>query len=185
MALAWIAKRGKRAGRCRPGTWAFVLAVVLLGSKATHGQEIINRRDEARGMFLATPQGIYGHYCAHCHGEDATGSGRLWPSELSPRPANLTSLDADEAQVIAAIRDGSAAGGKSNLCPPWGRTISAADTTRLARYIVSLGSNAPSLPPALAIPPKPIEEPFPWGLVAVLLVEVALVGWMLRPKTNN
>jgi mono/diheme cytochrome c family protein len=166
---------------------AFALAMVPFIWQTGRGQEIINRQEQARGMVLTTPQSIYRHYCAHCHGENAMGGGRLWASELSPTPANLTTLGVSEDYLIAAIRDGSTAHGKSNLCPPWGRTISPANIERLARYIASLGGKKPtdsnpSVSSMLTATPEAVREPFPWLLSIVLLAEIGLLGWILRAK---
>ncbi len=175
---------------------ALALLMVLGEAGIARGQEIINRREQARGMLLVSPQGIYRHYCAHCHGDDAGGGGRLWSTELSPRPADLTTLGKDEEYLVTAIRDGSVAHGKSNLCPPWGRTIAPADIKRLARYIVSLASETPSDPQApargLSEPSTfdgparglsaPVNEPFPWLLGAVLVVETVVLLRMLRAR---
>ncbi len=165
------------------GAGAVFLAV--LAPRAAMGQEeLVNRRDQARGAFLATPRGIYRHYCAHCHGDDATGGGRLWTSELSPSPADLMALDTEPGDLIAAIRDGSAARGKSSLCPPWGGTISATDIERLAQYITSL-AEATSPQPAAEAPTEPVREPFPWLLSALVLAEIILLWWMLRAPSRK
>ncbi len=168
---------------------AFALVMVLLIAQAGRGQEIINRQEQARGMVLTTPHSIYRHYCAHCHGEDARGRGRLWASELSPTPANLTMLGADEDYLIAAIRDGSTAHGKSNLCPPWGRTISPVNIERLARYVASLGGKTSMSPPARAEArgslPEPVREPFPWLLGLFILAEIGVLGGMLRRRKEG
>lgn len=143
-------------------------------------QELINRRDQVRGAFLATPSGIYGHYCAHCHGDNAKGGGRLWATELSPSPPDLTTLETDKENLLAIIRNGSGAQGKSNLCPPWGRTISPANVERLAQYILSLRSETSA--PEPAIPVEPVREAFPWLLVTIALGEAAFLWHMLRGK---
>ncbi len=165
---------------------AFALAMVPFISQSGRGQEIINRQEQARGMVLTTPQSIYRHYCAHCHGEDARGGGRLWPSELSPTPANLTMLGAGEDYLIEAIRDGSTAHGKSNLCPPWGRTISPANIERLARYVASLGGKTSMSGSARAEArgslPEPVREPFPWLLGLFIPAEVGVLWVMLQRR---
>ncbi len=168
----------------------FSLVMALYGAQVVKGQEVINRREQARRMLLTAPPDIYSHYCAHCHGDDATGSGRLWASELAPKPADLRALGASENEdyLIDAIRDGSSVHGKSNLCPPWRGTIPPSDVKRLARYIVSLGGETTPLsdtsePQASARGlPAPVKEPFPWQLGTVLLAEIIFVGWLLRAR---
>ncbi len=174
----------KLAGVRQFGLTAWVLVLAVLVPEVAEGQQnLINRREEARAAFQATSQGVYDHYCAHCHGDDGTGSGRLWASELSPRPADLTALDADREYLITAIRDGSASHGKSNLCPPWGRTISPTDIERLAHYITALGSGTSAAPVSEADAlPQPVGEPFPWLLSGVVLAELVLLWQMFRRK---
>lgn len=161
------------------GVMTILAVVISAGSpQAARGEEPINRREQARQAFLATPQGLYQHYCAHCHGEDGKGGGRLWASDLPASPTDLTALGRDQEYVAALIRDGSAAQGKSNLCPPWGRTISPANVERLAQYIRSLHPPAsqPATPSALR------RERFPWALVMAVLGEIFLLGALLRRR---
>lgn len=163
---------------------SIIAVVVSAGSpQAARGEEWINRREQARLVFLATPQGLYQHYCAHCHGEDGRGSGRLWASELPARPADLTALGRDKEYVAALIRDGSAAQGRSNLCPPWGRTLSPANLERLAQYIFSLGhqTSQPASAPGASVV-EPPRQPFPWLLLAVVLAEMALLWRVVRRR---
>lgn len=164
--------------------WAMptLLIMVLHGAQVASGEEVINRREQARRMLVATPESIFAHYCAHCHGDDGTGGGRLWPTELSVKPADLTALGVGEDYLIEAIREGSAVHGKSNLCPPWGRTIAAQDVQRLARYIASLGGDAPPPSENTSDPPRQAAEPFPWLLGAVLMAETVVLLWMLRAR---
>lgn len=163
----------------------FALAVPSLaqGRKAMLDQrrQLKNRRDQARKVFLATPRGIYSHYCAHCHGDDAKGSGRLWASGLEPLPADLTRSKLDQAGLAKFITNGSAAAGRSSLCPPWGRTISPPNIERLAGHIAALGGRTPaqSKEPSNQQPPKPAGESFPWLLAALLPVELLLLAWLL------
>ena len=168
---------------------ALALVMVLSIAQAGRGQEIINRQEQARAMVLTTPQSIYRHYCGHCHGEDATGSGRLWATELSPTPANLTTLGEGEDYLIAAIRDGSTAHGKSNLCPPGGRTISPANIERLARDVASLSDKtSTSLPAPIETSmslPEPVREPFPWLLGLFIPVEVGVLWVMLQRRKGG
>lgn len=182
--MAWI----KPASIKPMMAWALLIAMGI--PPAIAAEELINRRDQARKAFLATPEGLYTHYCEPCHGEDATGAGRLWVSELPAEPADLTTLGADKEYVIAVIRDGSAVHGKSNLCPPWQRTISAANMERLAQYIVSLESptsESETSEPATqaAASPEPVREPIPWFMLALLVGEIALLWAMLRQRKET
>ena len=156
--------------------------VALLGPPAAAGEGdvLVDRRDQARRAFLASPRGMYGHYCAHCHGEKGKGDGRLWASELSPKPADLTALDEDKSYLIEAIRDGSGVHGKSDLCPPWGRTISPQNVDRLARHLLSLGPETEPAP-AETRAGGSTRESFPWFLVVVLALEaIVLLGMQVK-----
>lgn len=181
---------GQRPSRSRAAPFGRVsvfraicsLALVLAAGAAKIAlcQELIDRREQARGAFLATPDGIYRHYCAHCHGDDGTGSGRLWTTELSPSPADLTALKQPKEYLVAVIRDGTAAHGKSNLCPPWSRTITADNVERLAQFILSLRSE-PSQPASKPVTASaPARETFPWLLGAALVGEILLLWRMLQ-----
>ncbi|MBI2899734.1 MAG: cytochrome c [Planctomycetes bacterium] len=145
-------------------------------------REIVNRRAEARGAYLANPESLYRHYCSHCHGDDATGSGRLWATELPVKPADLTRSRLDAQALERFILEGSAASGKSNLCPPWKRTLAAPDAKRLARHLVALRGEAAVSPTAPSAPPAENRRPFPWAISAVILAEIALLAWMLRRR---
>ncbi len=170
---------------CCRGIVALAPVAAACVPQVAMAQELINRRDQAQEAFLATPQGIYRHYCAHCHGDDAEGDGRLWATELSPSPADLTALKAAKQYVIAVIRDGSAAHGKSNLCPAWGRTISPENVARLAQYIVSLGGETSQPRSSPAAGAEPVREPFAWLLGAVLLAEILVLWRLLRHKKEG
>ncbi len=69
----------------------------------------------------------YQHYCAVCHGPHGKGDGQYYSDTLDPRPADLVALTAagqlSEDHLARVIREGSAAVGKSALCPPWGRVL--------------------------------------------------------------
>jgi hypothetical protein len=81
---------------------------------------------DKRGDFLFSPKKTFQHYCSPCHGLTGEGDGRYYASGLTPKPADLTAKEIsarDEAYLFKWISRGSAATGKSNLCPPWGKTI--------------------------------------------------------------
>ena len=168
----------------------FAFVAVLFVAQPGRAQELINRREQHRKMELLTPQMIYTHYCAHCHGEDGTGGGRLWPSELSPKPADLRALGVNEDYLIAAIREGSGVHGKSNRCPPWGRTISPADVQRLARYVLALANgNLTGLDMPDSLPSmdglEPVTDPFPWVVCLFIVAEMGLLVLMFRHRKGG
>ena len=160
------------------------LIVLVLAQGSEHDQ--IPRREQARGAFLATPEGVYRHYCAHCHGQEGKGNGRLWVTGLTPPPSDLTATRMDTATLSRFVAEGSAAFGRSNLCPPWGRTIPATERERLALYVVALGEHA--APPRQG--PSPVEGPshegpIPWKLGAILVVEGGVLAWLLRRRRRR
>ena len=112
----------------------------------------------ALGVLLATQDGVYQKYCAHCHGEDGHGDGRFWTSDLSPKPSDLTATTLDQEALVGFITDGSSASGRSALCPPWGNTISSQNVERLSWYILAMQGEpsvaAPGLPRPSAIPAR-------------------------------
>ena len=156
------------------------LALATLTSALAETAAFVNRRDQARQAFLSTPEGIYGHYCAHCHGDDTMGAGRLWSSELSPVASDLTASELDESELLRFIDGGSALFGKSNLCPPWGRTISSANRERLARYLVSRRTPAQVVAEPAKSTPGEIGTTFPWRTLGLILAEFAVIALIIR-----
>lgn len=143
-------------------------------------REFINRRRQARVIPLQTPNGLFLAYCAPCHGAEATGRGRFWVAELTPRPADLTTLGADQGYLLETIRNGSQSHGKSNLCPPWGLTLSDADVQRLALYVLELDQTSVVSDGPVAVAPILPAQPFPWMLLVVLLTEGVIVWFLFR-----
>lgn len=91
------------------------------------------------------PKSIFNHYCAPCHGETGRGDGRYYSSDLNPKPTDFTNIEymktRTDEQIKQCITDGSSAVGKSNLCPPWGKTISGEEINKLATYIRNFSSS--------------------------------------------
>lgn len=87
---------------------------------------------------------IFNHYCAPCHGETGKGDGRYYSFDLNPKPTDFTNIEyiktRTDEQIKQCITDGSAAVGKSNLCPPWGKTISEEEINKLVTYIRNFSS---------------------------------------------
>lgn len=166
-----------------PGFVAF--ALVAMGTTAAFSQTvesdgIIDRRDQARRAYLATQDGVYQKYCAHCHGEDGHGDGRFWTNDLSPKPSDLTTTTLDQEALVGFITDGSSASGRSALCPPWGNTISSQNVERLSWYILAMQGE-----PSVAAPGPPAtlgssgaSAPVPW--ILAILVEILAIGVLVK-----
>lgn len=87
---------------------------------------------EGRRIFLAT--------CATCHGDTGRGDGQN-ASRLTPRPPDLQSslrtLPATDMRRI--VESGSAAVGRSPLCPPHARDLGAEGIDAVLAYLQTIG----------------------------------------------
>lgn len=86
---------------------------------------------EGKRLFL--------HYCAPCHGEDAEGSGRYFPSYIEPQPPDFINSEyfqeTNENVTFRAIKFGSKALGKSNSSPPYGKTLRDEEIKYIINYL--------------------------------------------------
>ncbi len=85
---------------------------------------------------------LYEFYCAQCHGLSGKGDGPNVTKDFKTDPRNFTSVadmqKLSNADVKNVITDGGAAVSKSELMPPWGKTISEADIDKLVAYVWKL-----------------------------------------------
>lgn len=85
---------------------------------------------------------LYRHYCSDCHGDTGHGDGRnafaleSQPPDFKNSPLARTGGD----PLVRFIADGSAASGRSPLCPPWGRTIPSQYLPDVAQHVAGLAS---------------------------------------------
>jgi mono/diheme cytochrome c family protein len=88
------------------------------------------RRAEDRGHQLFT------NYCVTCHGEQGAGDGQN-ASRLQPRPPDLrTALQARGPEYAwRVIQSGTAAMGRSPMCPPRGRQLNPDQIDSLVSYL--------------------------------------------------
>ena len=109
----------------------------------TQAQEEGLSRTETEGKRL------FARYCATCHGESGQGDGQN-AYNLDPKPpAFQQSLQAHAPTYWRQIIEGgSAAVGRSPLCPPWGRALSAREIDALSAYLAALGRAASPAVPA-------------------------------------
>ncbi|NTV91856.1 MAG: cytochrome c [Chlorobiaceae bacterium] len=80
---------------------------------------------------------LYVHYCSVCHGESGDGAGQYYG--LTPTPANFTDKafmkTLSDERLLKAISDGSVSVGKSNMCPPWGKSFEQEELEFIVAYI--------------------------------------------------
>ena len=90
---------------------------------------------------LRLGRATYQHYCLTCHGETGAGDG-FNAFNLDPRPRDLSDpafqRKKTDAELSDAIQRGGAGVGLSALMPPWGKTLSRAETERLVLYLRTL-----------------------------------------------
>lgn len=121
--------------------FSFDYGGIVLGNSMPEAEGI-----DPKGAFLLNPMTTFGHFCAPCHGETGRGDGRYYPSDLSPSPRDFTDAEFMKSrmdkQLFKAISEGSAAVGRSNRCPPWGRIIDKEKINEIIVYLRSLAVTA-------------------------------------------
>ena len=89
---------------------------------------------------------LFVHYCSPCHGESGDGFGQYFAYGLEPKPTDFTSpdflIERSDKTLFLTISEGSISLGKSNLCPPWGKTIRKEEIIIIADYVKYLNEIA-------------------------------------------
>ncbi|MBI4612341.1 MAG: cytochrome c [Planctomycetes bacterium] len=161
---------------------ALALLALAAGGPAA-GQDRIDRREEARKAQRATGAGLFESHCAICHSKNAAGTTRkLWSDDLGSAPPDLSGTALDHTDLVTFLSGGSSATGQPRLCPSWGRALSSEEKERLALHVARLGTREREARETPTRGGGPVTESFPWGLLAVLVVEVALLGRLWRKK---
>ncbi len=82
---------------------------------------------------------VFKFYCAQCHGLDGKGKGPNVTKDFATSPRNFTDPKEmnklTDADLKSAIIDGGPAVSKSELMPPWGKTLKAEEVDGLVAYI--------------------------------------------------
>lgn len=93
---------------------------------------------EGRRLFL--------HYCSPCHGESGDGFGKYLAYGLEPKPPDFTLPDFLESRsdelLYLTVSEGSTSLGKSNLCPPWGKTFRTEEINLIVDYVKIINEQA-------------------------------------------
>jgi mono/diheme cytochrome c family protein len=116
----------------------------LLAVACSHSQQRLEE-PVAESRFAVEEGGrLYQRYCSLCHGSEGRGDGAFFASNLTPFPTDFTTPEwaPSDEEIAAAIAEGSAARGQSDLCPAWGKTFSSVEIRYLVIYIRELKQQA-------------------------------------------
>ena len=129
LSLLVIAGCGKKSG---PSGKADLKKAVTAADSAVTATKLPFALKEGKRLFS--------HYCAVCHAESGDGSGQYYG--LTPTPANFTDKafmkTLSNEKLFKAIMEGSASVGKSNMCPPWGKSFHREELEFIVTYIRTL-----------------------------------------------
>lgn len=110
--------------------------------------DVFRHQAQEEGLTRTQTDGkrLFAHYCETCHGAAGTGDGQN-AYNLEPKPPDFRqSLPKHPASYRRQIIEGgTAAVGRSALCPPRGRNLPAAQIDSLLAYLEALAK-----PPAQA-----------------------------------
>ncbi len=115
-------------------------------SKATAADSAAVAAKEANLPFeLKEGKRLFNHYCFECHGETGDGSGQYYGFSLTPQPANFTDnafmKTLNDETIFKVISEGSASIGRSNMCPPWGKSMDKEEIECLVAYVKTFSGN--------------------------------------------
>jgi mono/diheme cytochrome c family protein len=125
-------------------------------------EEVFHRQSQEEGLSRDQTEGkrLFVHYCITCHGEVGRGDGQN-AYNLDPRPPDFSESLREHTPTYwrDIIQGGTAAVGRSPLCPPWGRNLTDQEMDALVSYLSVLAQSSSSEPgdtgAASALPEKP------------------------------
>ena len=110
--------------------------------------DVFRRQEREEGLSRQQTVGkqLFGHYCVTCHGEQGEGDGQN-AYNLDPAPPNFKeSLELHPPSYWSEIiKGGTAAVGRSPLCPPWGHALNSQQIDAIVSYMKVL-SKPPEKP---------------------------------------
>lgn len=133
----------------RMRTLSFILIFLLsLNFTACKERSKSNENDQGQKENFSVRDGrrLFIHYCSPCHGEIGDGFGQYLAYGLEPKPPDFTSPDflkkRSDKVLFLTISEGTISLGKSNLCPPWGKTFRKEEINFIANYVKYLNEKA-------------------------------------------
>lgn len=160
----------------------FVAAIGSIGICGNAKALDVSPREQA---YLLTPKASYEYYCSPCHGPKGKGDGTFFTIDLKPKPRNFRDAEymkkRTDDQLMKSITDGSKAVEKSNLCPPWGKTLPEKRIKEMVSYIRTFSTEAAAAP-IVAKKEAVVEEVKEGGFKSsmrwafVIVITMALAG---------
>jgi len=112
-------------------------------------RDVFRHHAQEEGLTRVETEGkrLFARYCVTCHGDDGHGDGQN-AYNLDPTPPDLsTSLKQHpESYWRQIVESGTAAVGRSPLCPPRARSLSGEEIDSLMAYLGALSRPAPPAP---------------------------------------
>ncbi|MBL6931814.1 MAG: cytochrome c [Rhodospirillales bacterium] len=92
--------------------------------------------------FAEDTEKVFQFYCAQCHGEKGDGLGVNVTKDFPVTPRAFNNADEmnklTDADLRNVIREGGPIASKSEMMPPWGKTLSEADIDGLVKKLRDL-----------------------------------------------
>lgn len=143
---------------------AVVLAVLLLTAGCSQApssapedplMDVFRRQAQEEGLSRQQTLGkrLFGHYCATCHGDQGGGDGQNAYNLDPPPPDFKESLKLHPPSYWRQIIEGgTAALGRSPLCPPWGHELTSRQIDSIVSYLKVLAESTNESKPANSNP---------------------------------
>ncbi len=117
-------------------------------TRPTHSEPLIDtfrKHAQEEGLTRVQTHGkrLFAHYCATCHGDAGRGDGQN-AYNLDPAPPDFgqSLKQHPQSHWRQIIEGGSSAVGRSPLCPPWGRSLTATEIDALVDFLEALATPA-------------------------------------------
>ena len=93
-------------------------------------------------VYAADAEQLFKFYCAQCHGPGGQGDGPNVTEHFATDPRDFTNRaemeKLSDADIKNVILDGGPSASKSELMPPWSKTLTEAEVDTLVGYIRKL-----------------------------------------------
>ncbi len=126
-------------------TFSFIIILLLsLNFAGCHERSESHENNQVQKETFSVRDGrrLFIHYCSPCHGESGDGFGQYFAYGLEPKPPDFTSPDflkkRSDKILFLTISEGTISLGKSNLCPPWGKTFRKEEINIIVDYVKNL-----------------------------------------------